>query len=236
MSIDVTITVAPEPTTPEGLLRQHLEGSYAALSVINSSPALDLQALRLAAHILNASNAYLLHILIDRAPDAAADAVAYLDDAYASDPGSAGMVEWVTEQLVSRGADLGELAARARAAVTLNAVADAAAVHAKSHTVTVNGRSDDLIEIGGDLAEEFNTLGDEYDLVAFPDGTVLRIVFDHDGVWRITPLYRGHGTLRVDQAAGDDARSDVATLAFDAPAVWALHGTSVATFRRPGRR
>ena len=67
--------------------------------------------------------------------------------------------------------------------------------------VRVYGASDDLIEVEGDLREEFNA----YDLedgavLAFSDGTVLRAVYDDDGCWRLTRLAEGRGLMRKIEA------------------------------------
>ncbi|HEY1176793.1 MAG TPA: hypothetical protein VGF17_11590 [Phytomonospora sp.] len=226
------------PDAVAELVHQHLEAAYAAevLSSDSTAPRAVRDARKLV-HTLNATNAYLLAMLGQAHQQTALDAITFVADAL-EDPDHC--AEWVVEQLVNVGVDLGELAGRAKASAVLGDIArallDGEPNKKPATTVTVRGRSDDLIEIGDDLVEEFNVLGDEYDLVSFPDGTVLRVEFDRDGVWRITPLYRGHGTLTIEQAHGDDARTDIATLVFDAPAVWAMHGTSVATLRRPVRR
>jgi len=60
----------------------------------------------------------------------------------------------------------------------------------------VYGASDDLIEIegdNGDIYDEFNIYpktNEEYHL-GFSDGTVLRVVYDSDALWRLTPLFKG---------------------------------------------
>jgi hypothetical protein len=95
--------------------------------------------------------------------------------------------------------------------------------------ITVYGASDDLIEVEGDISEEFNYTGinsrpedDEGDLLAFSDGTVLRIKFDHvRGGWRITPVVRGASNPVIEQAAEDEEdATDKATL----DAAWVVHG------------
>jgi len=84
--------------------------------------------------------------------------------------------------------------------------------------LTITGHSDDLIEIEGDIREEF-TYREPHDaseapLLAFSDGTVLRIFFNDAGVWRITPVTRGDADLEIVQAPedDDDNRTDKATL------------------------
>lgn len=60
-------------------------------------------------------------------------------------------------------------------------------------SVTVYGASDDLIEIEGDIREEFNWIpdGDETRLLAFSDGTLLRVAYDSDGIWRLNKVASG---------------------------------------------
>lgn len=60
--------------------------------------------------------------------------------------------------------------------------------------IRIYGASDDLIEIEGDIGEEFPYYGDPV-LLAFSEGTILRVVFDRDGIWRITPVFRGRARL-----------------------------------------
>lgn len=56
--------------------------------------------------------------------------------------------------------------------------------------ITVYGASDDLIEIDGDIREEFPYIEHQStdggaDLIAVSDGTVLRIEFTRAGTWSI---------------------------------------------------
>lgn len=89
-------------------------------------------------------------------------------------------------------------------------------------TVTVYGSSDDLIEVEGDLTGEFYTLqriGDDGNgsLLAFSDGTVLRIAYGDGGVWRITPVQVRNGDVEIVQCpeGDEDNYSDRATLLGD---------------------
>lgn len=54
--------------------------------------------------------------------------------------------------------------------------------------IEIYGSSDDLIEIEGDVCEEFTY--DEYNdnLIIVSTGHILRIRYDDQGVWRITPV------------------------------------------------
>jgi hypothetical protein len=91
-------------------------------------------------------------------------------------------------------------------------------------SITVYGASDDTIEVDGDICEEFTYHDDDKgDLLAFSDGTLLRIRFDNAGVWRITPVIRGSATTTIEQAPEDDEvnYSDRATVSY---AVWVVHG------------
>lgn len=97
-------------------------------------------------------------------------------------------------------------------------------------SITVYGASDDLIEVEGDIREEFNALDEsDGDILAFSDGTILRVVYTNDGIWRITPLKRGSGELTVTQAVkGDeDNYSDRAVL--DSAVEWVVFGTAWAS-------
>jgi hypothetical protein len=55
----------------------------------------------------------------------------------------------------------------------------------------IYGGSDDLIEICGDIRKEFNVDSNEPNYLAFSDGTLLKVIYDEEGVWRISKLYEG---------------------------------------------
>jgi hypothetical protein len=92
-------------------------------------------------------------------------------------------------------------------------------------SITISGASDDLIEIEGDIREEFYLRDeDEGDLIAFSDGTVLRIAFS--GPWRITPVAKGSAELSIQQVTEDDDEgSDRATITGDVR--WVVHGIGI---------
>jgi len=94
-------------------------------------------------------------------------------------------------------------------------------------SISVYGASDDLIEVEGDIVEELSYGSeDEGDLLGFSDGTLLRVRYDNDGVWRITPIATAEGTiLEIVQAPADneDNYSDVATL-HDVEITWVVQG------------
>lgn len=60
----------------------------------------------------------------------------------------------------------------------------------KSGTM-VTGASDDLIEIQGELYEEFDGYDCEKGIMAFSDGTLLSVKYDDDGIWRFGIIFKG---------------------------------------------
>lgn len=92
-------------------------------------------------------------------------------------------------------------------------------------SVTVYGASDDLIEVEGDISEEYNAWQADGKVLAFSDGTVLRISYTREGIWRIVPLARGEGLLEITQAvsADDERYSDRATID-GARISWCVYG------------
>jgi hypothetical protein len=83
-------------------------------------------------------------------------------------------------------------------------------------TVIIYGSSDDLIEVDGDKREEFYALGDENNFVCCSDGTVLQLVYDDEGMWRITIIHSGSAEIEVTLATDiDDDYSDRAVLTGD---------------------
>lgn len=101
-------------------------------------------------------------------------------------------------------------------------------------TITVYGSSDDLIEVEGDIREEFAALDgyteedDEGGLLAFSDGTVLRVGFSPAGIWRITPVVLPKPealTVALAVEGDDDNYSDRATL--DADVSWVVYGLRI---------
>lgn len=99
-------------------------------------------------------------------------------------------------------------------------------------SVTITGASDDLIEIDGDISEEFNV----YDthnvdrLLAFSDGTVLRIRCTDEEVWRITPEHRAptSGDLTITQAVPGDETNYTDRATIDGPITWVVLGAEIA--------
>ena len=82
-------------------------------------------------------------------------------------------------------------------------------------TLNITGYSDDLIEIDGEsLAEEFPYIEGQDNLLFFSDGTVLRIEYDSDDIWRIFLIHKGSAAyVKVEAPMHDDDKSsDLVTL------------------------
>lgn len=60
--------------------------------------------------------------------------------------------------------------------------------------IVVYGASDDLLEIDGDIREEFGCYDIEQGVLACGDGTLLSVRYD--GCWRITPIARGSADIQ----------------------------------------
>jgi hypothetical protein len=99
--------------------------------------------------------------------------------------------------------------------------------------IHIHGSSDDLISISGDISDEFtypSHVDDTGVLLAVSDGTVLRIAYTDDGVWRITCAVAG-GAMTIVSCPEDDPAiySDVATLHGSfTDRTWIVMGTAIA--------
>lgn len=72
--------------------------------------------------------------------------------------------------------------------------------------VTVYGRSDDLVEVDGDLSEEFGG-GEAGTTLVFGDGTHLLVKYADDGCWRIERTKTGTATCtKVFTATDSDSK------------------------------
>lgn len=100
-------------------------------------------------------------------------------------------------------------------------------------SLIVYGASDDLVEIEGDIREEFNPRSDdEPSYLGFSDGTLLRI--SYDGQWHISRLVEGAADYKHEPATGEEgergdgspAYSDRVTLTGfgDLPLAWVVFG------------
>lgn len=87
--------------------------------------------------------------------------------------------------------------------------------------ITIHGASDDLIEIGGDIEEEFSA--DEEGYLFFSDGTLLKIAYEGSGFWRIH-LFKS-GTAKFSKVEGTDSDSDYSDkVALEGDIKWVGYG------------
>ena len=98
--------------------------------------------------------------------------------------------------------------------------------------ITVYGASDDLIEIEGEISEEFSALSYEDGdgaVLGFSDGTVLRIRYSDEGVWRIVLVIQGHAAVRIEQAPENDEGNYSDRAVLDGPVFrWVVVGNQIA--------
>ena len=107
-------------------------------------------------------------------------------------------------------------------------------------TITIYGASDDLIEVEGDISEEFSSLGDDKNLLAFSDGTLLEVTYTQAGIWRINTLTLCVGTTyEKDEATADEGKREDGTPAYSDRVTltgfiaWVVHGSGWAQARQP---
>ena len=102
-------------------------------------------------------------------------------------------------------------------------------------TLTIYGASDDLIEVDGDIREEFDSCEEDKAVLAFSDGTVLSV--HYDGQWTFKRVVKGSATFTKDEATSDEGKrpdgkpaySDVVTL--EGEIRWVVYGRSMAMRR-----
>lgn len=103
----------------------------------------------------------------------------------------------------------------------------------------VYGASDDLIEIRGDISEEFDgyNTDEQPGYLAFSDGTILRIQYgvNNEGCWRITRLCMPGGTDYAHTPGDEDGDeySDVLTMTTPEPLVCVVYGRDCALLDGP---
>lgn len=88
-------------------------------------------------------------------------------------------------------------------------------------SITISGASDDLIEIGGDIKEEFSALADDEDgYLFFSDGWILKIAYTDDGTWRITTIKKGAAKFSKVEAEGSDSDNYSDKVTLDGEITW----------------
>ena len=92
--------------------------------------------------------------------------------------------------------------------------------------LTICGASDDLIEVEGDIREEFYLPGSKDDAyIAVSNGALLRV--DYTNVWRITPVV-AHPAVTITQCPEDDEDNYTDRAVIDGPVTWVALATAVA--------
>jgi len=96
--------------------------------------------------------------------------------------------------------------------------------------VIITGASDDLIELDGDIREEFGCYDSGKMYLAFSDGTLLSIIYGEgtEAFWRINRIHIGSASYSKHEATDEDKDySDRVTLEGDI--TWVLLGKELAT-------
>jgi hypothetical protein len=99
--------------------------------------------------------------------------------------------------------------------------------------VEVYGRSDDLIEIDGDVRAEFNTMfgfSDGAGQLAFSDGTVFTVDYNSDGFWKFRLEHEGDAEVTQEHVATQEDYTDRYLL--DGTFDWVLLSTETSNFKR----
>jgi hypothetical protein len=82
--------------------------------------------------------------------------------------------------------------------------------------ITIYGHSDDLIEVEGDITDEFYVDCEETSYLCVSDGTLIEIVYSDGGMWRLTAMASGHAYAGKDEGKNPDTDySDKILLAGD---------------------
>ena len=106
-----------------------------------------------------------------------------------------------------------------------------------SYTIQIYGASDDLVEIKGDVIEEFDSY-DEPTYLLFNDGTQVKVEYDDVGMWAVSLIHGGAAQLEhkdapernpIPSSREHDSKvapsySDLVTLTWDQPLELVKHG------------
>ncbi len=97
--------------------------------------------------------------------------------------------------------------------------------------IEVYGASDDLIEVEGDIREEFYAIEEasgDGGLLSFSDGTVFGIRYSDAGVWRIAPVVKGTAFEGITQAPEDDDDNYSDRALLGEGVTWVVFGSKIA--------
>lgn len=90
--------------------------------------------------------------------------------------------------------------------------------------INITGASDDLIEVDGEISEEFNCYDPAFHnkpvYMAISDGTLLKITYDEFGIWRITIVVIGTGTVSKREGDVITDRNDIVSIENEGGIKW----------------
>jgi hypothetical protein len=89
--------------------------------------------------------------------------------------------------------------------------------------IIISGGSDDLIEIEGDIGEEFYAHQDG-DFLSFSDGTLLKIIYTEDGCWRISVIQMNAKIIERFEATDSDSEEYSDKLTIEGDFNWVICG------------
>ena len=93
-------------------------------------------------------------------------------------------------------------------------------------SITIYGASDDLIEVEGDVRDEF--YADEMNLIATSNGVAIRIHYSQAGVWRIEFVGGDQSLVTITQAPEDDDDNYSDTCIISGDVKWIVMGEQLA--------
>lgn len=101
------------------------------------------------------------------------------------------------------------------------------------HTLKIYGHSDDLIEVEGDIQDEYDVGSAGKGYVAISDGTLILCIYE-GGMWLLRLITSGGSriTMAANQGPDSDQYSDVMTIESDKPFEWVMCGQGFTSARK----
>lgn len=91
----------------------------------------------------------------------------------------------------------------------------------KDYKTKLTGASDDLIELDGELKEEFSHYDCSKGYIAFSDGTLLSVNYNNEGIWRFSIVTKGDLYMGKEEGNVDEDTNDV--IYFKEGLKWAIY-------------
>lgn len=104
-------------------------------------------------------------------------------------------------------------------------------------TTMLTGHSDDVIELEGDLFDEFYPgYEDQKGTIGLSDGSLIHYEYDSDGIWRFKPIVKGNLFDRIELGSVSEDTFDV--VHFKDGLTWAImtKGEGNVTWKKPKER